>query len=656
MNKITRRDELMVPKVTTGPISASSKVYSSPEGHPDVCVPFREIALTDPEQPTFRVYDPSGPYTDAAATIDVERGLPRLREAWIRERGGVEAYDGREVKPEDNGNVRGKALARDFPNKPRPLRGAADSPAGSRAPAQGITQLEYARAGIVTKEMIYVAHRENIGRKAVLERAKMALADGESFGASIPEHITPEFVRDEIARGRAIIPSNINHAELEPMIIGRNFLVKVNANIGNSAVTSSVEEEVEKMVWAIRWGADTVMDLSTGRNIHNTREWILRNSPVPIGTVPIYQALEKCGGDPVKLTWEMYKDTLIEQCEQGVDYFTIHAGVRLAYVPLTANRMTGIVSRGGSIMAKWCLAHHRESFLYERFDEICDIMRKYDVSFSLGDGLRPGSIADANDRAQFAELETLGELTKIAWAKGCQVMIEGPGHVPMHKIKINMDKQLRECGEAPFYTLGPLTTDIAPGYDHITSGIGAAMIGWFGTAMLCYVTPKEHLGLPNRDDVKVGVITYRIAAHAADLAKGHPAAQLRDDALSKARFEFRWEDQFNLSLDPDSARTMHDETLPKEAHKVAHFCSMCGPKFCSMKITQDVRDYAAKINEAGVELAAETTIVDPASASGLALEQQAKEGMAAMSAKFRELGGEVYVDADKVKAANKALG
>ena len=471
-----------------------------------------------------------------------------------------------------------------------------------------------------------------------MERAEDALKDGEQFGGALPAFVTPEFVRSEIARGRAIIPSNINHAELEPMIIGRNFLVKINANIGNSAVTSSVEEEVEKMVWAIRWGADTVMDLSTGRNIHNTREWILRNSPVPIGTVPIYQALEKVDGDPVKLDWEVYKDTLIEQCEQGVDYFTIHAGVRLAYVPLTANRVTGIVSRGGSIMAKWCLSRHKESFLYERFDEICDIMRRYDVSFSLGDGLRPGSIADANDRAQFAELETLGELTQIAWAKGCQVMIEGPGHVPMHKIKINMDKQLKECGEAPFYTLGPLTTDIAPGYDHITSGIGAAMIGWFGCAMLCYVTPKEHLGLPDRDDVKDGVITYKIAAHAADLAKGHPAAQLRDDALSRARFDFRWEDQFNLGLDPETAREYHDETLPKEAHKVAHFCSMCGPKFCSMKITQDVRDYAATLN-------------DPA-LSGVAT---AEQGMAAMSEKFNAMGQQVYVDADKVKESNKAL-
>jgi phosphomethylpyrimidine synthase len=642
MNKITRSKDLMVPKVTTGPISASRKVYVSPAGYPDVRVPLRQIALSQASgEPPFHVYDPSGPYTDASATIDVEQGLPRMREAWVRERGGIEQYQGRQIKPEDNGNVAGKHLARDFPNKCPPLRGL---------PGKPVTQLEFARAGIITKEMIYVAHRENLGRQAALAEAQAKIAGGESFGASIPEHITPEFVRSEVARGRAIIPANINHAELEPMAIGRNFLVKINANIGNSAVTSSVEEEVEKMVWAIRWGADTVMDLSTGRNIHNTREWILRNSPVPIGTVPIYQALEKCGGDPVKLTWEMYKDTLIEQCEQGVDYFTIHAGVRLPYVPLTANRVTGIVSRGGSIMAKWCLAHHKESFLYERFEEICDLMRGYDVSFSLGDGLRPGSIADANDRAQFAELETLGELTKIAWAKGCQVMIEGPGHVPMHKIKINMDKQLTECGEAPFYTLGPLITDIAPGYDHITSGVGAAMIGWFGTAMLCYVTPKEHLGLPDRDDVKEGVITYRIAAHAADLAKGHPAAQLRDDALSRARFDFRWEDQFNLSLDPDTARQYHDETLPKEAHKVAHFCSMCGPKFCSMQITQDVRDYAAKLNERDVELAEAATQIDP-EASGTR-----EAGMAAMATKFREMGGEVYVDAEKVKAANKALG
>jgi phosphomethylpyrimidine synthase len=496
--------------------------------------------------------------------------------------------------------------------------------------------------------MIYIAERENLGRKKMLEAAQAAHDDGESFGASLPLFVTPEFVRDEVARGRAIIPANINHAELEPMIIGRNFLTKINANIGNSAVTSSVEEEVEKMVWAIRWGADTVMDLSTGRNIHNTREWILRNAPVPIGTVPIYQALEKVDGDPVKLDWECYKDTLIEQCEQGVDYFTIHAGVRLAYIHLTANRVTGIVSRGGSIMAKWCLAHHKESFLYERFDEICDLMRKYDVSFSLGDGLRPGSIRDANDRAQFAELETLGELTKIAWAKGCQVMIEGPGHVPLHKIKVNVDKQLKECGEAPFYTLGPLVTDIAPAYDHITSAIGAAMIGWFGTAMLCYVTPKEHLGLPDRDDVKQGVIAYKIAAHAADLAKGHPAAQLRDDALSRARFEFRWVDQFNLSLDPDTARSYHDETLPKEAHKVAHFCSMCGPKFCSMKITQDVRDYAATLNDPSFGR-------HPEEAQSAVSKDEAEQGMKEMSKKFIDLGAQVYVEADKVKKSNEVL-
>jgi phosphomethylpyrimidine synthase len=637
MNKPVSPSDLLTPKVTTGPVRGSRKIYVGVEGASDMRIPFREIALaeTSGEAP-FRVYDSSGPYTDAAADIDVEKGLPRVRDAWIMERGGVEAYDGRVVKPEDNGNVSGAHAARVFPTVHRPLRATQQAPAQAADPlpvegtgrgnAAPLTQLEYARAGIITKEMIYVAHRENLGRAEALTRAKEAISDGESFGAEIPEHITPEFVRSEIARGRAIIPSNINHGELEPMIIGRNFLVKINANIGNSAVTSSVEEEVEKMVWAIRWGADTVMDLSTGRNIHTTREWIIRNSPVPIGTVPIYQALEKCGGDPVKLTWELYRDTLIEQCEQGVDYFTIHAGVRLPFVPLTADRVTGIVSRGGSIMAKWCLAHHKESFLYERFDDICDLMRKYDVSFSLGDGLRPGSIADANDRAQFAELETLGELTKIAWAKGCQVMIEGPGHVPMHKIKVNMEKQLKSCGEAPFYTLGPLTTDIAPGYDHITSGIGAAMIGWFGTSMLCYVTPKEHLGLPNRDDVKTGVITYKIAAHAADLAKGHPAAQLRDDALSRARFDFRWEDQFNLSLDPDTATAFHDETLPKDAHKVAHFCSMCGPKFCSMKITQDVRDYAATLNDKEV-------------------------GMADMSEKFRKMGATIYVETQSTKAS-----
>jgi len=510
---------------------------------------------------------------------------------------------------------------------------------------------------VITKEMTYIAERENLGRKTMLEGAQAAHDDGESFGASVPLFVTPEFVRSEVARGRAIIPSNINHGELEPMIIGRNFLTKINANIGNSAVTSSVEEEIEKMVWAIRWGADTVMDLSTGRNIHNTREWILRNAPVPIGTVPIYQALEKVSGDPVKLDWECYKDTLIEQCEQGVDYFTIHAGVRLGYIHLTADRVTGIVSRGGSIMAKWCLAHHKESFLYERFDEICDLMRKYDVSFSLGDGLRPGSIRDANDRAQFAELETLGELTKIAWAKGCQVMIEGPGHVPLHKIKINVDKQLKECGEAPFYTLGPLVTDIAPAYDHITSAIGAAMIGWFGTAMLCYVTPKEHLGLPDRNNVKDGVIAYKIAAHAADLAKGHPAAQLRDDALSRARFEFRWVDQFNLSLDPDTARAYHDETLPKEAHKVAHFCSMCGPKFCSMKITRDVRDYAATLgdNEKAALYPHPEAAAQRPSKDGMS-KDEAEQGMKEMSKKFIDMGAQVYVDkAAAVKDSNKAL-
>jgi len=613
---------IATPKVTTGPLPASRKTYARPDVAPELRVPVREIVLTEAAaEPPIPVYDTTGPYTDPDVTIDVEQGLPRTRTAWVRERGGVEDYEGRPIQPVDNGNVSGKHLARNFPTTHRPLRAANGKP---------VTQLEWARAGVITKEMVYIAARENLGRKRKLERAEAALADGESFGAAVPAFVTPEFVRSEVARGRAIIPSNINHAELEPMIIGRNFLTKINANIGNSAVTSSVEEEVEKMVWAIRWGADTVMDLSTGRNIHTTREWIIRNAPVPIGTVPIYQALEKVNGDPVKLDWECYKDTLIEQCEQGVDYFTIHAGVRLGYIHLTASRVTGIVSRGGSIMAKWCLSRHKESFLYERFDEICDIMRKYDVSFSLGDGLRPGSIADANDRAQFAELETLGELTKIAWDKGCQVMIEGPGHVPMHKIKVNVEKQLKECGEAPFYTLGPLTTDIAPGYDHITSAIGAAMIGWFGTAMLCYVTPKEHLGLPDRDDVKEGVIAYKIAAHAADLAKGHPAAQIRDDALSRARFEFRWVDQFNLSLDPDTAREFHDETLPKEAHKVAHFCSMCGPKFCSMKITQDVRDYAATLNDK-------------------------EQGMAQMSEKFRQLGNEVYVDADAVKESNRAL-
>ncbi|HYG86442.1 MAG TPA: phosphomethylpyrimidine synthase ThiC [Azospirillum sp.] len=587
--------------VSTGPLPASRKVYVP--GERGVRVALREICVGGGEPPV-RVYDASGPYTDPDVAVNIRKGLPALREAWIRGRADVEEYDGRAVRPEDDGLRPGEARNLDVHpgSARRPLRAL---------PGKAVTQMAYARAGIVTPEMEYVAIRENLGRATALESAR----DGEPFGASIPDVITPEFVRDEIARGRAIIPSNINHPEAEPMIIGRNFLTKINANIGNSAVASSIGEEVDKMVWAIRWGADTVMDLSTGRNIHTTREWIIRNSPVPIGTVPIYQALEKVNGKAEDLTWEIFRDTLIEQAEQGVDYFTIHAGVRLAHIPLTAKRVTGIVSRGGSILAKWCLSHHKENFLYTHFEEICAIMKAYDVSFSLGDGLRPGSIADANDAAQFAELETLGELTRIAWKHDVQVMIEGPGHVPMHKIKENMDKQLALCGEAPFYTLGPLVTDIAPGYDHITSGIGAAMIGWFGTAMLCYVTPKEHLGLPDRDDVKVGVVTYKIAAHAADLAKGHPAARLRDDALSRARFEFRWRDQFHLSLDPETAERFHDQTLPAEGAKVAHFCSMCGPKFCSMKITQEVRDYA-------------------------------NSGMAEMAEAFRAQGGEIYKAAE----------
>ncbi len=593
--------------VTTGPLPASKKIYFEGTQHKDLAVPAREIALhPTANEPPVVVYDTSGPYSDPDASIDIKSGLPRLRTDWIKARGDVEEYQGREVLPEDNGNVSDSHLVGAFPNIPTPLRSK---------DGKAVTQYAYARAGIVTAEMEYVAIRENLGRAEIAEGL---IRDGDPMGAEIPDQITPEFVRDEIARGRAILPSNINHPEAEPMIIGRNFLVKINANIGNSAVTSSVADEVDKTVWATRWGADTVMDLSTGRNIHNIREWIIRNAPVPIGTVPIYQALEKVNGVAEDLTWEIFRDTLIEQAEQGVDYFTIHAGVRLAYIHLTAKRVTGIVSRGGAIMAKWCLAHHEESFLYTHFEEICEICRKYDVAFSLGDGLRPGSIADANDEAQFAELRTLGELTKIAWSHDCQVMIEGPGHVPMHKIKANMDEQLKHCHEAPFYTLGPLTTDIAPGYDHITSGIGAAMIGWFGCAMLCYVTPKEHLGLPDRDDVKVGVVTYKIAAHAADLAKGHPAAQVRDDALSRARFEFRWEDQFNLSLDPETAKDYHDQTLPKDAHKVAHFCSMCGPKFCSMKITQEVRDYAAS-------------------------------GMADKSKEFMEKGAEIYQPAEGAK-------
>ncbi len=593
--------------VTTTALPASRKIYQSGQLYPHIRIPMREITLhPSANESPLRVYDSSGPYTDTNMKIDIERGLPTLRTDWITARGDVESYIGRKVQLLDNGvdSLSAHNLVPEFPSKRAPLRARDD---------KAVTQLAYARTGIITPEMEYIAIRENMGRTQALDAKR-----GYSWGANIPDQVTPEFVRNEVAAGRAIIPANINHPEAEPMIIGRNFLVKINANIGNSAVTSSMAEEVDKMVWSIRWGADTVMDLSTGRNIHNIREWILRNSPVPIGTVPIYQALEKVEGIAEDLSWEVFRDTLIEQAEQGVDYFTIHAGVRLHYVPLTANRVTGIVSRGGSIMAKWCLAHHKESFLYEHFEEICDICRAYDVSLSLGDGLRPGSIADANDAAQFAELETLGELTRIAWQKDCQVMIEGPGHVPMHKIKENMDKQLKHCGEAPFYTLGPLTTDIAPGYDHITSAIGAAMIGWYGTAMLCYVTPKEHLGLPDRNDVKTGVITYKIAAHAADLAKGHPGAQLRDDAVSRARFDFRWQDQFNLSLDPDTACAFHDETMPREAHKLAHFCSMCGPKFCSMRISHEVRDAARE------------------------------QGMKEMSVKFRE-AGDLYVDAEKLR-------
>jgi phosphomethylpyrimidine synthase len=613
MADIPARTEM---RVTTGPIRGSRKIHVGP-----LKVAMREIDLEPGSgEPPVRVYDTSGPYTDPNARIDIMAGLPQLRRDWIIGRGDVEEYDARVIKPEDNG-LKGPDRSggvQPFPNLvKRPLRAK---------PGMNVSQMHYARRGIITPEMEYVAERENLGRARLAEFVR----DGQDWGAEIPDYVTPEFVRDEVARGRAIIPNNINHPESEPMAIGRNFLVKINANIGNSAVASDVASEVDKLVWSIRWGADTVMDLSTGRNIHDTREWILRNSPVPIGTVPIYQALEKVGGIAEELTWDIFRDTLIEQAEQGVDYFTIHAGVRLPYIPMTAKRVTGIVSRGGSIMAKWCLAHHKESFLYEHFDEITEIMKAYDIAYSLGDGLRPGSIADANDEAQFAELYTLGELTKRAWEQDVQVMIEGPGHVPMHKIKQNMDKQLEACGEAPFYTLGPLTTDIAPGYDHITSGIGAAMIGWYGTAMLCYVTPKEHLGLPDRDDVKVGVVTYKLAAHAADLAKGHPAAKVRDDALSRARFEFRWRDQFNLSLDPDTAEKYHDQTLPAEGAKSAHFCSMCGPKFCSMKITQEVRDFAAKQNQ-------------PADAFIAA--EDAEKGMAEMSEIFRQTGSELYMGA-----------
>jgi phosphomethylpyrimidine synthase len=595
-------------QIPTGERPGSRKVYQSGVLWPDIRVPFREVAVhPSANEPALTLYDPSGPYTDPTVSIDIEKGLSKTREPWVVSRGDVALVaNPREVKPEDNGFAKGEHLAPQFKAPRRVYRAKAGA---------NVTQLEYARRGIITPEMEYVAIRENLRR----QESDPFIRDGEDFGAEIPDFCTPEFVRDEIARGRAIIPANINHTELEPMIIGRNFLVKINANIGNSAVLSHVSDEVDKMVWSIRCGADTVMDLSTGRNIHNIRDWIIRNSSVPIGTVPIYQALEKVNGVAEDLNWEVFRDTLIEQAEQGVDYFTIHAGVRLAYVPLTAKRVTGIVSRGGSIMAKWCLSHHKENFLYEHFEDICEIMKAYDVSFSLGDGLRPGCIADANDAAQFGELETLGELTQIAWKHNVQVMIEGPGHVPMHKIKANMDKQLKVCGEAPFYTLGPLTTDVAPGYDHITSAIGAAMIGWFGTAMLCYVTPKEHLGLPNRDDVKVGVMTYKLAAHAADLAKGHPTARAWDDAISRARFEFRWEDQFNLGIDPETAREYHDESLPKEAFKTAHFCSMCGPKFCSMKISQDIRADAARQNDV------------------------ATAGMAEMAEKFRESGGEILV-------------
>ena len=639
------------------PLPASTRVYVEGNLHPSLQVPMREILLSptksfngreEPNEPV-RVYDCSGPWGDPSFTGTVEQGLPALRREWILQRGDVENYEGRPVKPQDNGYLTEKhaeyASQSERSNRLLEFPGLTSE---RRQPlraknGKAVTQLHYAKAGIITPEMEFVAIREN------MRRAKMAdlkddivrnHPDKQHSGSSqlsgspytpsifsrfpqrIPDEITPEFVRSEVAAGRAIIPVNINHPECEPMIIGRNFLVKINANIGNSAVASSIEEEVEKMRWATKWGADTVMDLSTGKNIHATREWILRNSPVPIGTVPIYQALEKVNGKAEDLTWELYRDTLIEQAEQGVDYFTIHAGVLLRFVPLTASRMTGIVSRGGSIMAKWCLAHHKENFLYTHWDEICDICAAYDVSFSIGDGLRPGSVADANDRAQFGELEVQGELTKRAWAKGCQVMNEGPGHVPMHMIEENMAKQLEWCHEAPFYTLGPLTTDIAPGYDHITSGIGAAMIGWYGCAMLCYVTPKEHLGLPNKDDVKVGVITYKLAAHAADLAKGHPGAQYRDNALSKARFEFRWEDQFNLGLDPETARAYHDETLPQDGAKTAHFCSMCGPHFCSMKITEDVRKYAAE--------------------QGLAEEDALNAGMAEKSREFTESGSEIY--------------
>jgi phosphomethylpyrimidine synthase len=645
--KLSRRErrqqaEDFLKNVSNQSFPNSKKIYMEGKIH-DIKVGMREITLSDTllagagtkENPVYEkneplcVYDTSGFYTDENVEIDVHKGIPRLRESWIDKRGDVEFlhsnssnYAQQRLADEGVDHIR-------FEHLPK-MRIAKKG--------KNVTQMHYARQGIITPEMEYIAIRENLKREQVKDEILLQQHKGQSFGASIPEQITPEFVRDEVARGRAIIPVNINHPECEPMIIGRNFLIKVNANIGNSAVTSSIEEEVEKLVWSTKWGADTVMDLSTGRNIHETREWIMRNSPVPIGTVPIYQALEKVNGIAEDLTWEIFRDTLIEQAEQGVDYFTIHAGVLLRYVPMTAKRVTGIVSRGGSIMAKWCLAHHKENFLYTHFEDICEILKQYDVSFSLGDGLRPGSVADANDEAQFAELRTLGELTKIAWQHDVQTIIEGPGHVPLHMIKANMEEQLEHCGEAPFYTLGPLTTDIAPGYDHITSGIGAANIGWYGCAMLCYVTPKEHLGLPNKEDVKEGLITYKIAAHAGDLAKGHPGAQIRDNAMSKARFEFRWYDQFNIGLDPETARAYHDETLPQESGKVAHFCSMCGPKFCSMKISQEVRDYAADLesgNKIEIQLLDETIILD-------ATLDNIEQGMAEKSAEFKATGSEIY--------------
>jgi len=645
----TRREkreaaEAFLKNVSEQSFPNSKKVYVQGKIH-NIKVGMREITLTETllpgsakNNPQYEknaplcVYDTSGFYTDENVEINVHKGIPRLRESWVESRNDVDVlaskssiYAKQRLADEDLNDLR-------FEHLPKVLRAKA---------GKNVSQMHYAKQGIITPEMEYIAIRENLKREEVNDKMLLQQHKGQSFGASIPEQITPEFVRDEVARGRAIIPVNINHPECEPMIIGRNFLIKVNANIGNSAVTSSIEEEVEKLVWSAKWGADTVMDLSTGRNIHETREWILRNSPVPIGTVPIYQALEKVNGVAEDLTWEIFRDTLIEQAEQGVDYFTIHAGVLLRYVPMTAKRVTGIVSRGGSIMAKWCLAHHKENFLYTHFEDICEILKQYDVSFSLGDGLRPGSVADANDEAQFAELHTLGELTKIAWQHDVQTIIEGPGHVPLHMIKQNMEEQLAHCGEAPFYTLGPLTTDIAPGYDHITSGIGAANIGWYGCAMLCYVTPKEHLGLPNKDDVKEGLITYKIAAHAGDLAKGHPGAQIRDNAMSKARFEFRWYDQFNIGLDPETAKSYHDETLPQESGKVAHFCSMCGPKFCSMKISQEVRDYAADLasgQKIEIQLLDEVVVLD----ASLSAAEQAEKGMAAMSAEFKATGSEIY--------------